>query len=290
MRKAKNILITKASGEILPFSEEKLKKSLLRSGASEELAETVMDELFPSLYEGISTKKIYQIAFALLKQKSRVSAGKYHLKRAIMELGPSGFPFEKYFSEILKFEGYSVVVGQTVKGKCVNHEIDVIAEKDNHHFMIECKYHNYPGTVSDVKIPLYIQARFKDVEAAWIQLPGHSAKFHQGWVVTNTKFTGDAVQYGNCAGLKLIGWNYPEGESLQNRIDKPGLYPVTCLTTISQKEKQKLLLKKVVLCHEVCSNDALLSDIGIKPARISGIMQEAKQLCNTHNYKQVNIK
>jgi hypothetical protein len=281
MRKAKNISVVKASGEILPFSEEKLRKSLMRSGASDELIDAVIGEVLSSLYEGISTKKIYQIAFSLLKKKSRLTAGKYHLKRAIMELGPSGFPFEKYFGEILKHEGYSVVVGQIVKGKCVNHEIDVIAERDNHHFMIECKYHNHPGTVSDVKIPLYIQARFKDVEAAWIQLPGHSAKFHQGWVVTNTRFTGDAITYGNCAGLKLIGWSYPDGDSLRNRIDRSGLYPVTCLTTINKKEKQELLTKKVVLCQEVLDNDALLLSIGIKPVRINGIIHEARQLCNT---------
>ena len=43
---------------------------------------------------------------------------------------------------ILKEQGYSVKVGEIVKGKCVTHEVDVIALADHHHFMIECKYHN----------------------------------------------------------------------------------------------------------------------------------------------------
>ena len=129
----------------------------------------------------------------------------------------------------------------------MRHEIDVIAEKENNHIMIECKYHNLPGTICDVKIPLYINSRFKDVEASWIQLPGHDKKFHQGWVVTNTRFTQDAIQYGTCAGLKLIGWDYPNGEGIRSKIDTLGLYPITCLTKLSKFEKQQLLEKRIVL-------------------------------------------
>lgn len=201
MKNSNQIVITKASGVQESFSSEKLKRSLVNAGASEELSELIADEVQPKLYPGISTKKIYRIAHNLLLEQSGSLAAKYHLKSAIMELGPSGYLFEKFIAELLKHQGYSVKVGEFVKGKCVNHEIDVIAEKDHHHFMIECKYHNQPGTICDVKIPLYIQARFKDVEAAWIQLPDHGAKFHQGWVVTNTRFTSDAIQYGTCAGL-----------------------------------------------------------------------------------------
>jgi hypothetical protein len=279
MRKAKNLLVTKASGEILPFSQEKLKRSLLRAGATEDLTDTIIGELTPQLYEGVPTKKIYKWAIRALKNKSKKVAGKYQLKRAIMELGPSGYPFEKFIGEILKKQGYATQVSKIVQGKCVSHEVDVVAEKDDHHFMIECKYHNQPGTVSDVKIPLYIQARFKDVEAAWSQLPGHSGKFHQGWVVTNTRFTVDAIQYGNCAGLKLLGWDYPANNSLRVQIDKLGLYPITCLTSLTKHEKQMLLDRRIVLCQEICNNDILLTEIGVNSARINTIMSEAKQLC-----------
>jgi hypothetical protein len=197
-----------------------------------------------------------------------------------MELGPSGFPFEKYFGEILKYQGYKIRVGVMVEGHCVKHEIDVIAEKAEHHFMIECKYHNLPGTFCDVKIPLYIQSRFKDIEAAWVKLPGHAAKFHQGWVVTNTRFTGDAIQYGTCVGLKLIGWNYPNEGSLRNRIETLGLYPITCLVTLSKIEKQKLLEKRIVLCKEICLDKNILLTVGVNQSRIDGVMAEATNLCN----------
>lgn len=280
MSKKNQVVITKASGQQAPFSPEKLKRSLLNVGASEDLAESIVDEIQPKLYAGISTKKIYRIAFNRLKNISSPLAAKYHLKKGIMELGPSGYPFERFIGEILKQQGYTVIVSEIVKGKCVNHEIDVIAEKDNHHFMIECKYHNQPGTRSDVKIPLYIQARFKDVEEAWTQLPGHGTKFHQGWVVTNTHFTSDAIQYGTCAGLFLLGWDFPAKDSLKEQIDTLGLYPVTCLTTLTKIEKQQLLENDIVLCKEICDNENHLTTIGIESSRIKSILEEGRQLCN----------
>ncbi len=279
MKQQNQIFITKASGENVAFSESKLRNSLLRAGASDEQIAIIVAQVSKKLYPGISTQKIYRMALSLLKQGTKPVAAKYQLKRAIMELGPSGFPFEKYIGEILRNQGYLVKVGEIVKGQCVNHEIDVIAEKGEQHFMIECKYHNQPGTVCDVKIPLYIQARFKDVEAAWVKIPGHGTKFHQGWVVTNTRFTDDALQYGNCAGLKLLGWDYPAKDSLKDLIDTLGLYPITCLTTLTKTEKQSLLDRKIVLCKELCDNEQYLVQAGVKQTRIKAVLQEGNQLC-----------
>lgn len=283
MEKANKTSIIKASGESVPFSPKKLKHSLKKTGASEDEIDKIIKEISSMLYEGITTKKIYRIAFNLLKESSGHLAAKYHLKQAIMELGPSGYPFEKYIGEILRYQGYKTTVGEIVQGKCVNHEIDVIAELDHHHFMIECKYHNQPGIFSDVKTPLYIQARFKDVEAQWLKLPGHGTKFHQGWVVTNTRFSSDAIQYGSCAGLKLLGWDYPIKAGLKELIDTLGLYPITCLTTLTKTEKQNLLEKKIVLCKELRDNQQYLVQAGVNPTRIKSVLEEATQLCKHLN-------
>jgi hypothetical protein len=275
----KEIIITKASGQQVPFSPDKLMHSLQRAGADLELNEMILKEIRKRLYKGISTQQIYQMAFAMLEQNSRSLAAKYKLKQAIMELGPSGFPFEKYVAALLSHQGFKVAVGKIVQGKCVSHEVDIIAEKTDEHFMIECKYHNLSGAVCDVKVPLYIQARFKDVEASWLKLHDHGSKFHQGWVVTNTRFTDDAIQYGTCAGLKLIGWNYPYGESLKEQVDSMSLYPVTCLTTLSKGEKQRLLEQKIVLCKELFDDEKALLRAGIKRSKINAVLEEAIQLC-----------
>lgn len=278
-----NINITKASGEKAPFNKEKLKQSLLRSSATNEQAEEIANEVIEMLVEGMSTRKIYKAAFRLLRNYSRPAAARYKLKQAIMELGPSGFPFEMFVAELLKYKGYQTKVGVIVQGHCVKHEIDVIAEKDEHHFMIECKFHNHQGYASDVKIPLYIQSRFLDVEKQWKQLDGHAEKFHQGWVVTNTRFSEDAAQYGRCMNMNLVGWDYPKHNGLKDWIDGSGLHPVTCLTSLTQKEKQQLLDKKIVLCKTMHHNNALLQSIGVKPPRLQKVMDECAALCELYS-------
>lgn len=272
--------IIKASGESEAFQKDKLLQSLMRAGATSILAEKVASEVAKGLRNGMSTKHIYKKAHELLRRASRPVAGRYHLKSGIMELGPSGFPFELYVSEILKQNAFVVQVGQIVEGHCVNHEVDVIAQKNDRHFMIECKYHNSPGMVCDVKIPLYIQARFQDVEARWKLIPGHREKFHQGWVVTNTRFTADAIKYGTCSGLNLVSLDFPQKGSLRDMIEETGLYPLTCLTTLTQPEKKLLLDKKIVLCREICHDSEYLRQINIPASRIKEVLEEGHQLCH----------
>lgn len=275
----RKIIIEKASGEHVVFSEEKLRKSLSKVCKDRKMVDEIIRSIVSTLVPGRTTQQIYTDAFAILASMSRPAAGKYKLKAAIMELGPSGYPFERFIGEILKYQGFDVQVGQIVKGHCVNHEIDVIASQVDKHFMVECKFHNRPGFQCDVKIPLYIQARFEDVEKKWKELPGHAEKFHQGWVVTNTRFTGDAIQYGTCAGLHLVGWEFPLNGSLNDMIDASGLYPLTCLTTLTNSEKDQLLENKIVLCKQLCEDEKLLENIHLNPRRIAEILKEGQALC-----------
>lgn len=273
------VSIIKSSGEKVVFNPDKLRSSLQRSGANEDTIQEIIDKVSGSLYDEITTKEIYKKAFGLLRKSSRPTAARYKLKRAIMELGPTGFPFEKFIGAVLSHEGFRTSVGVIVKGHCVSHEVDVVAEKDNKHFMVECKFHNDPGKFSDVKVPLYIQSRFKDIEALWEKQPGHETKFHQGWIVTNTRFTTDAIQYANCMGLYLLSWDYPNENNLKERIDRSRLHSITCLTTMTNYEKQKLLDKEFVLCIDLCKNPEVLNWIGISKQRQKNILREAGELC-----------
>ncbi|MGZ0014688.1 ATP cone domain-containing protein [Yeosuana sp. AK3] len=275
------INIVKYSGDVVAFDVEKLINSLKRSQASEELIEQIVAQVQDQLYDGITTKKIYQMAFKMLKGKSRVSASKYKLKKALMELGPSGFPFEKLVGKLLAHEGFSTQVGVIVQGNCVQHEVDVIAQKDNTHYMIECKYHSDQGRFCNVKIPLYIHSRFLDVEKQWKRQKGHEAKLHKGGVYTNTRFTSDAVQYGKCVELLLTSWDYPIGDGLKDRIDKLGLHPLTALTTLTKAEKTKLLDEGIVLCKELHEKPVLLEKIGIDKKRHKKILEDSEALCKS---------
>ncbi len=174
--------VTKSEGVIVPFSTEKVRQSLARSGASAEVIEMVIDELHKRVYPNMPTRIIEKIAFRLLKKFSRPVAARYHLKRALFELGPSGFPFEKYVAELFSYAGFSTATNQLMKGHCVTHEVDVVAVQQSRYHIIECKYHQQAGARCDVKIPLYIQARFKDIEWQWMQTQGKDAlQVRDGW-------------------------------------------------------------------------------------------------------------
>ncbi|WP_234573509.1 restriction endonuclease [Rhodohalobacter sp. 614A] len=275
--------VMKASGESEPFDENKLRHSLRKAGANQQITNKIIHSIQRILFEGITTEKIYKEAFKQLSQYSNSSAGRYKLKEALLELGPSGYPFEKFIGELLNRLGYQTDTRVIVDGNCVSHEIDVIAEKDDEHFMIECKFHNRKGHKCNVKIPLYIQSRFKDVERNWRSQPGHEDKQHQGWVVTNTRFTTDALRYGKCAGLKLLSWDYPENNGLKDLISHVHLHPITSLSTLSNQKKKLLLEQNVVFCKQICEDKQVLKSIGLDNHTMNKVFEEAMDICNVKN-------
>jgi Holliday junction resolvase len=277
------LVVTKASGEKVLFSVGKLRNSLRKSGADERQADEVLRQLQPMLHPGISTKKIYRMAFGILKRLSSTAAARYSLKQGIMQLGPSGFPFEKFVAELLRAQGYATDIGVFVDGHCVRHEIDVLAVKDGKRVMIECKYHNLHRNKSDVKIPMYIHSRFKDVEKVWPSENEYEIRFHEVWVMTNTRFTDDAMRYASCMQMRLIGWDYPSKGGLKDMVDSYHLYPITCLTTLTNAEKQRLLDEKIVMCHELLHNADMMQRAGIRDERTDRVMREVENLCqNSH--------
>ena len=271
--------ITKSSGEKVKFSLDKLRTSLKRTGAEKVTIDQIIDNVRDELYQGISTKEIYNRAFALLKKKKSYLASKYKLKKAIYELGPTGFPFERFVSAILKYSGYKTEVGKILQGKCVKHEVDVIAHKKNETTIIECKFHSDQGLNCNVKIPLYINSRYQDVKTHWDANPKNDTILTKGWLVTNTRFTEDALRYGNCCGLYLLSWDYPKGDGLKDRIDRLGLYPITASTQLTNREKQFLLSRNIVLCRELIGDVFYLDHLGVSEIRKEKILNEISQLC-----------
>lgn len=276
-----DIQIIKHSGERAKFSIEKLKNSLRKSGADESLVNEISNHVRDELYQGISTKEIYNRAFALLKKKKKGYASKYKLKKAIYELGPTGFPFEKFIGALLFYSGYEVKTGQFLQGKCVTHEVDVVAHKNGQYIVAECKFHSDEGRNCDVKIPLYIHSRYRDILNFYSDRINNE-KPNEGWVVTNTRFTEDAIKYGECAGLHLLSWDLPKDNGIKDRIDRLGLYPVTVSTLLSQREKQFLLSRDVVLCKQLIDDHFYLDHLGISEKRKERILEEIKLLCKNN--------
>jgi hypothetical protein len=274
-----DFFIVKASGDKVLFSEEKLRASLKRSGADSKLISQILTLVKEELYDGITTKELYNRAYSFLRRKKPVYASKYKLKKAIYELGPTGFPFERFLSSVLKYSGYKTEVGKTVAGKCVSHEIDVVAEKNGTIVIIECKFHGEQGRNCNVKIPLYIYSRYQDIKNTEDNSISNIREPDECWVVTNTRFTKDAIAYGNCTGLYLLSWDYPKGNSIKDRIDRLGLYPITVSTLLTKREKQFLLSRDVVLCRQLLKDSFYLDHLGVSETRKTKILKEVGSLC-----------
>ena len=269
--------IFKSSGKKVKFSIEKLKNSLRNSGADEQIVHEIVNTVRDELYNGISTKEIYNRAFKLLKKKKSIFASKYKLKRAIFELGPTGFPFERFIGAILNYSGYQVEVGKIINGKCVTHEVDIIAEKNGEHIIGECKFHSESGKKSNVKVPLYFYSRYQDILTHCKEKEGNECP-NEGWVITNTRFTKDAVKYAECVGLSMLSWDYPNGNGIKERIDRLGLYPITVSTLLTNREKQFLLSRDIVLCRQLLKDVFYLDHLGIKEKRKNKILIEIQLL------------
>ena len=277
MNTTEAIHVVKANGKTEAFSPLKLENSLLKSGADHETVDDIVRHVAAELKEGMSTSQIYKHAFFLLGKKQKPVATRYSLRRAIMELGPSGFPFEDFVGHILREKGFEVMTDQMVLGGCVEHEVDVVAWNENKLIMAEAKFHNGLGIKSDLKVALYVKARFDDLRDTTF-LYGKERKLDEGWLITNTKFSSTAIHYAECKGLTLIGWNYPKQGNLQDMIVDSGLHPLTCLTSLSASQKKMLLMRGIVLCKSLKEDAAILRSIGLNSLKADKVIQEISTL------------
>ncbi len=274
------ILIKKANGKSEPFDIDKLAQSLRRVHVSAPVIEQISKHILLEVEDGMTTHEIYQHAFSLLHKLERRNSLRYSLRKAMLDLGPSGFPFEQLVAEIFRSKGYEILTDQMVKGYCADHEVDVVAwksakgDKPAELLMSEVKYHGQPGLTSDLKIVLYVKARFEDLQKMTFNYGGAPLPLTEGWLITNTKFSTTAIKYAECQNMKVIGWNYPLDGNLRDLIDAAKLHPLTCLHSLSEHDKKALLEKNYVLCKTLYDDPQILKSIGLTEANIDAVREE----------------
>ena len=268
-------MIRKASGQLEPFTIEKVKKSLAKSGASKELVEEIATKIaeHPNIE---STKDIHNFAVNYLQQINPAIAARYNVRHALLELGPSGFPFEKFIAAIFSQQGYDTLHDQIVRGKCIEHEIDVIAHNNSDRYFVECKFHHQHGLKVEVKVTLYCKARFDDIQS----VKSHDHRADTMWVITNAKFTSEAIRYADCVGIKLLGWSYPADKNLQFYIDHFKMHPITALVSLSHKQKRSLISEGLVLCRDARTHKEAFRKLGMSQAAIDPLIHEAELVCD----------
>jgi len=249
-------LITKFDGTTEPYNEEKIRNSATRVGVSESLQEEMLKSIRDRLYDSISTREIFSMIKEFLHNSgSSHLALKYNLKLALAQLGPSGYPFEKYIALLLAEQGYHTITNQIIMGSCVSHEVDVLATKDHITYFIEAKFHKNHGQRTDVRVTLYIKSRYEDLKSNWKN--GES----KPWIITNTRFSTDAIKYAECQNIRLTSWAYPKGCGIADMIETTGLHPITILDNLSDEDKTRLVTSGIVTCRQLIdpTNHSLVS-------------------------------
>lgn len=278
VKNAPIVTVIKANGQKENFDPEKLVASIMRSGASRDEASQVLEHITPELHNDITTSEIYRHAFQILHDLEKPAARRYSLRRAVMDLGPSGFPFEDFVAQILQAKGFETVTRQTLMGQCVPHEVDVVAWDNTRLIICEAKFHNELGIKSDIKVALYVKARFDDIRENAFNYGGKDRSVTDAWLITNTKFSSTAVHYGECKKMTMIGWNYPEKGNLQDMIEEEGLHPITCLASLSDGEKKELLAKGIVFCSSVAQDPTILNQVLGPKFDAGSVINEIKDL------------
>jgi hypothetical protein len=271
------VQVVKADGTREPFSEEKVLHSIKRAGGPPELQQKVLSSIKQKIYDNIPTHDIYSfVTDELAHSDQPFSKARYSLKQAIMMLGPTGYPFEDFIGRVLQDYGYTAQTRQLLMGKCVMHEIDVVAQKDAKKILVEAKFHNNSGTRSEVQVPLYVNSRFEDLK--------EKDNFDEAWLVTNTKATTDAIAYAACVGMKVISWNYPENGSLRDMIEEKNLHPITMLTTLSLPQKAHLMANHIIICKDILDNEKLLHILDLGSDARKQVLSELSYIVSTHDH------
>ena len=273
-----NKYIIKATGEREKFDPQKLRDSLNRTGAKDEIVEKILEHIENEIKDGDSTKDIYHHAFSLLRKEGKHIALKYSLRKAILDLGPTGFPFEKFVAEIFHSKGFQTQTDFVAQGECAEHEIDIVAWNDQKLVFVEAKFHNELGLKSDLKVALYIRSRWEDLQNQIFDFGGQKRKLTEGWLITNTKFSESAVKYAQCRQMKLVGWNYPKEGNLQNLIEEAHLHPITCLETITPSDEKLLMEAGIILCKQAQENPDILKQVGLSDSKIESMLEEINSL------------
>ena len=243
----RKIIITKANGEKAAFDPNKVITTCIRAGTDPVISKRIARQVHSKVRYGMTTKEIYRMVLRLLSDNATPAIKqRYQLKESIMKLGPAGFSFEYYVGQILRHYGYKILsIGTKTQGRCVIHELDLSIESgDEKKWLVECKYHNFPGRYTGLKESLYTHARFLDL----------ADKFNNEMLVCNTKVSPEAITYATCIGQKLLSWRFPPQMGLEKMIEEKKLYPVTILGP-SKRELELLSQNNMMIAKDLLDID-----------------------------------
>ncbi|MBS7332134.1 MAG: restriction endonuclease [Weeksellaceae bacterium] len=270
--------VSKFNGELVDYNPKALKISLTKSGATKDEVEEVFELMSPQIYDGIKTQDLYNLAFESLKKYRSSYAARYSLKKALRDLGPEGYYFEKYIKRLMETVGFNAVNGQTVQGNAVTHEIDVVAQKDDVLFFCECKFRNDIDAKISVTTPMYFMSRMIDVRDKEYTYFNKTLQPTKGFLITNAYLTTDSIDWAEYYKIGMISWNYPDKMSLKYLIDNLAIYPITCLTSLTKDQQKVLMDAGCILVKDILLKEEYLKSLSLSNEFVDELVNEANEL------------
>jgi len=269
------IYVTKADGSKQPFDKQKIINTCLRLQATPEQAQSIADKIEAKAYDGIPTKKILQMVFQYMKKYRPAIGYQIDLKQAIAMLR-SKPDFEIFVAKLFEAMGYEVDTNLIIQGKCIEHEIDVVARKGNEIILVEVKHHVNHHTYSGLDVFLQLNSTLEDLKLGY-ESGKNNFKFTRAILICNTKVSDHARRYALCKGLEFIAWKFPPEKGLERLIEEHKLYPITFLKEIERNEAYKLADVGIVTVKQLLDDAEKISKkSGINKNRILQLQKAAK--------------
>lgn len=275
------ISVTKADGSKQLFDRQKVIQTCLRMGVSYKVALEIVEQLETQLYEGIPTKKILQTIFSLMRKPKPAVKHLYDLKHGISLMEPKP-EFEAFIREILTYSEFQVKPNMILRGLCGEHEADAIATRDEVTYFVEAKHHLNYHALTGLDESRIARAIIEDlIEGYQNNVTG--IKIDRAMIVTNTRYSEHAINYGSCRGILQVGWNSPEGFGLREIVEKHKLYPLSCLRGVNKQVRLRLVGAGIVLIKQLIEQDCkYLEKKTILPKQtVLKLMKKAKHTTET---------
>jgi hypothetical protein len=272
------VFVTKADGRKQQFIKEKIIQTCIRMGATRELAEKIANEIENKIYDGISTRKILQMLFSRLRKHKPVMKHHIDLRRAL-SLMKSAPDFEKFIQLMLSEHGYNVTPNQIIRGRCVEHEVDGVAKKDNKTYIVEVKHHYKFHTPTSLDVSRIARAILEDLREGY-RMGLNNLKVDNALIVCNTKLSEHAKRYADCQGILHMGWSSGSNRDLQTMIEEKKLYPITFLKGLKTDTRNRFTSNGIVMLKQLTENSLieLRGSTGLSKQKLSSILDSARTI------------
>lgn len=276
-----SVYVTKADGSKQLFDSGKIVKTCLRMGANREIAEEISGKIESEIYDGVSTEWILDRIFRLLQEHRPVIKHLSDLRKGL-SLMSSKPEFELFVRTLLSENGYEVAPNRILRGKCVEHEVDGVARKDGVTYFVEAKHHSNYHTPTGLDESRIARAVLEDVLEGF-EVGLNNWGIERAMIVTNTKFSEHAKQYGKCRNILQIGWSSPPYHGLQDMIEEKRFYPITCLKSLRKQTRERLTSAGIVSLKQLTQKEPeeLAKRTKISKRPLLRLMKEAENCTQT---------